>query len=424
MAEEHRGRRRRNRQGELSRRKVLEATALLASREGHRAASIARITRLTGVPASSIYWHFGDKQTLLAAAMQHSYRESRPEAPRWQPSNGAENRIARLLANVTYGRTSHLRAGYWQLGLTIAIEGNPQDAPLQALFEEIRAERREQILDWWQAEVGPTHSELMADMTLALLDGRYIRNALGPPLHDDVSILACHGLLHLAEHPAVPVSVPVPIRIPADSSTCSATSRTTLLRAATVVLSEQGFHGATITKICEEANLPSSSLYWSFRNKGDLLAAVVREGRTAPASSLDRCLPHIPVAWEPDMASALRVHLAWTEEEPEIPRVSHLLSLQRQEGADSGRQTLAALRADSRSGVDSWLQRALGPFAGANDSAHLAEVPELLADGLFVNRQLGGLKDPLPDHAGVIIRVMQGAVRALGEERPPVVGSR
>lgn len=414
--------RRRYRQGEVTRQKVLEATALLASREGHRAATIAQITRQTGVPASSIYWHFGNKQKLIAAAMEHSYRQSRNGAPKWQPMPGAPDRLARLSGNITYNRNgSGRKTSYWLLGLVVAIEKNPEDSCLLSRFQEMRAESRQQILLWWNAELTflgvpqhdlTAHSSLMADLTLAVLDGRFIRNALGPRLSPEVTDLLCRGLLWYADHLVHPSPAAESAVREIDEQREAQTSREIIVRAATVVLSEQGFHGATIARICEVAGLPASSLYWSFKDKGDLLAAVIREGREEASASLDLCLqPDVP-NWRSAVTAALTEHLRWVETRPEIMLISQLLSLQRQEGSDSGRRALSLIRRESCFAVAEWLFRATSATNAIERKASedLAEIPALLIDGLFVGRQLGNVQTPLPSFAGVVFGILHGAV--------------
>jgi AcrR family transcriptional regulator len=57
-------------QGEQSRELILDATEQLMSTRGFAATSISDIRRACGLPASSIYWHFGSKEGVLAAVME------------------------------------------------------------------------------------------------------------------------------------------------------------------------------------------------------------------------------------------------------------------------------------------------------------------------------------------------------------------
>jgi AcrR family transcriptional regulator len=60
---------RKQRQGADSRELILDATERLMGTRGYAATSISDICKACGLPASSIYWHFGSKEGVLAAVM-------------------------------------------------------------------------------------------------------------------------------------------------------------------------------------------------------------------------------------------------------------------------------------------------------------------------------------------------------------------
>ena len=134
--------RRRNRQGDASRRRILEAALGIAAENGYRAATIARITEETGLPASSIFWHFKNKQVLLAEALEHSYQGRRAEVPEWVQTGSPETLEARLVENLTFGARAPRQSDYWRLGLTVALEGADVDPQLSGRFVEIRGYSR------------------------------------------------------------------------------------------------------------------------------------------------------------------------------------------------------------------------------------------------------------------------------------------
>lgn len=57
-------------QGDSSREQILDATERLMATKGYAATSISDIRKACGLPASSIYWHFGSKEGVLAAVME------------------------------------------------------------------------------------------------------------------------------------------------------------------------------------------------------------------------------------------------------------------------------------------------------------------------------------------------------------------
>jgi AcrR family transcriptional regulator len=57
-------------QGEQSRELILDATERLMATRGYAATSISDVRKACGLPPSSIYWHFGSKEGVLAAVME------------------------------------------------------------------------------------------------------------------------------------------------------------------------------------------------------------------------------------------------------------------------------------------------------------------------------------------------------------------
>jgi AcrR family transcriptional regulator len=57
-------------QGEQSRELILDASERLMATRGYAATSISDIRKACGLPPSSIYWHFGSKEGVVAAVME------------------------------------------------------------------------------------------------------------------------------------------------------------------------------------------------------------------------------------------------------------------------------------------------------------------------------------------------------------------
>ena len=57
--------RRRRVNGEASQQKILEAATEIAAERGYEGTSIGLVSERSGLPASSIYWHFKDKDALI-----------------------------------------------------------------------------------------------------------------------------------------------------------------------------------------------------------------------------------------------------------------------------------------------------------------------------------------------------------------------
>ena len=59
--------------GVASRHAILDAAARIAGDRGYEGTSIKEVSELSGLPASSIYWHFTNKDELIAAVIERSY---------------------------------------------------------------------------------------------------------------------------------------------------------------------------------------------------------------------------------------------------------------------------------------------------------------------------------------------------------------
>ncbi len=83
-------------QGEQSRELILDATERLMATKGYAATSITDIRKSCGLPPSSIYWHFGSKEGVLAAVMERGAERFFAAIPTWDEAEGpeAQRRIA------------------------------------------------------------------------------------------------------------------------------------------------------------------------------------------------------------------------------------------------------------------------------------------------------------------------------------------
>src|SRR5262245_19141311 len=61
--------------GEASTEKILDAAAQIAGERGFHGTSINAVSERSGLPASSIYWHFANKDELIAAVIDRSYQQ-------------------------------------------------------------------------------------------------------------------------------------------------------------------------------------------------------------------------------------------------------------------------------------------------------------------------------------------------------------
>jgi AcrR family transcriptional regulator len=132
-----RDKRRRRVDGEASRTRILDAATEIASERGYEGTSIALVCAKCGLPASSIYWHFKDKDDLIAAVIERSFAHW---LSAWQmPVEGTPRErlvgLAQQVAKAMLDSPDFLR-----LGLMLALERRPVEPRARAMFMTVRAQ--------------------------------------------------------------------------------------------------------------------------------------------------------------------------------------------------------------------------------------------------------------------------------------------
>ena len=84
-----------------SRERILDGAEKLLAERGYAAASIALIAKTSGLPASSIYWHFDSKENLLAAVVERGARRWLDSQPRWHSFKGDFAAFLRAIQKAT-----------------------------------------------------------------------------------------------------------------------------------------------------------------------------------------------------------------------------------------------------------------------------------------------------------------------------------
>ena len=193
-------------------------------------------------------------------------------------------------------------------------------------------------------------------------------------------------------------------------------SRQRILDAAAEIAGERGYEGTTINLVSRQSGLPASSIYWHFRDKDDLIAAVIDRSFGRWAELLGRPV-RAPVGASRD--EALRAMLRRTgdalDRQPDFLRLGLLLVLERRPAELLARRRFVEARRATRVRTTA-LYRAL--FAGLDDAAVAALVTTTLAlaDGLFVASQAGELE--LADGFDLMATTVLAAARSFGGDPP------
>lgn len=186
-------RRTRRADGELSRSRILDAATEIAAERGYEGTSIGAVSAKCGLPASSIYWHFKDKDDLIAAVIERSF-ESWLQV--WQLP---EDVVARdRLMEVAVGTAKALvnSPDFLRLGLMLALERRPKEPRARAMFVQVRQQAfdalstsiREMDLGLTEAQVGQ-----LATYAIAGADGLFIAKEIGGDAVDLVALFTVHG---------------------------------------------------------------------------------------------------------------------------------------------------------------------------------------------------------------------------------------
>jgi AcrR family transcriptional regulator len=168
--------RRASQQGRESRLRILDATLHLASERGYDGTTISLVSERTGLPASSVYWHFENKESLLAAAMEHGISRlplALPEASREEYGEMARERFARAVEMVTTGPE------VWQFGLMLSLERRPKEPAARRTFVDLHRRLTDTLAAWWEAALpeevaDPVLARRLAVFHLACIDGFFV----------------------------------------------------------------------------------------------------------------------------------------------------------------------------------------------------------------------------------------------------------
>jgi len=194
MAEKnHQAGRRKRADGELSRDRILDAATVIAAERGYEGTSIGLVSKKCGLPASSIYWHFKDKDDLIAAVIERSFAEW---LAAWQlPEHGNAEERFRGLAVVT-AKAFLESPDFIRLGLMLALERRPVEARARTMFIRVRAQAFAQLLEYVSdviPELSAADAHRLAEYTVAGADGLCIAKEIGGDAVDLIALFDVHG---------------------------------------------------------------------------------------------------------------------------------------------------------------------------------------------------------------------------------------
>ncbi len=185
--------RRRRANGEQSRARILDAAAEIAGERGYEGTSISSVSSRCGLPASSIYWHFTDKDDLIAAVIERSF-------DRWltawemPPGDDDRARFATLAANVAKAMLGSPDVS--RLGLMLSLERRPVEPRARAMYLEIRARAAREIastIKGFAPQLDASEVRRLTSYALAGADGLFIANQIDGDALDLPAMFGLHA---------------------------------------------------------------------------------------------------------------------------------------------------------------------------------------------------------------------------------------
>jgi AcrR family transcriptional regulator len=185
--------RRKRADGELSRERILDAATEIAAERGYEGTSIGAVSAKCGLPASSIYWHFKDKDDLIAAVIERSFATW---LTAWQfPDEGdAPERMKGMAVQIAKALLDS--PDFIRLGLMLALERRPEEPRARTMFLHARAEAYGQMLDVIREltpELDDAQIHQLATYAMAGADGLFIAKEIGGDSVDLVGLFEMHA---------------------------------------------------------------------------------------------------------------------------------------------------------------------------------------------------------------------------------------
>jgi AcrR family transcriptional regulator len=170
----------------VSKERILEAATELFSTRGYAGAGVDKLAERSGIAKTAIYYHFGNKEGLLAAVLERAagqWIEGIEQAVR-QAGDDPIQRLDRALA----GMRAMLEERPWIYNLfqILALEIADEKPEIGATLSAILAKARQAIVDGFNEALGTQlpQAEVLATVLLATLDGI----SLGLQIQADVSL--------------------------------------------------------------------------------------------------------------------------------------------------------------------------------------------------------------------------------------------
>ena len=189
-------------------------------------------------------------------------------------------------------------------------------------------------------------------------------------------------------------------------------SRIAILDAAADIAGDRGYEGTSINAVSERSGLPASSIYWHFKNKDELIAAVIDRSYTDWIESLRRLAEQGGDLSPVDAyAAGMRQSAEQLKQFPDFLRLGLMLTLERRPSEPTARQRFQATRDATLARLRRYLHRVFDTLDESEIDA-LAVLTLAGSDGLFIASEAEGID--IADGFETLARAVMGAAISYG----------
>ena len=190
-----RARRRTRANGEQSRERILDAATEVATERGYDGTTISLVSKKSGLPPTSIYWHFTDKDDLIAAVIDRSYQRwlAALELPGGEAARALAFKLGTQVAKALLDAPDFLR-----LGLMLTLEHRPVEPRAREMFLQVRDNafhRFAQIVRDVAPGLDEENVRLLTTYAIAGADGLFIAKEVGGDSVDLIKLFDLHTRL-------------------------------------------------------------------------------------------------------------------------------------------------------------------------------------------------------------------------------------
>jgi AcrR family transcriptional regulator len=181
--------------GAESRRRILDAAVEIAAERGYDGTGIAAVSARCGLPASSIYWHFADKDALIAAVIERSFSRWVEAVALPAPGSGTAAERARAMA-VAVGKAFLDSPDFLRLGLMLTLERRPTEPAARTVFLRLRetaAARVAAVFTELAPELPAASVRLLTTYAIAGAEGLFIAREIGGDAVDLIALFDLHA---------------------------------------------------------------------------------------------------------------------------------------------------------------------------------------------------------------------------------------